>query len=178
MTHSHVWHDAFTCATWPIGMCVTWLTHMCARHICLCDMNESCHMIRSHVWHDFFTCVTWIIHLWQDTLTCVTWLIHTCDMTHSDMCDMTHSYVWHDSSIHVTWLITAATAVEAAGKEDLPPNEKKDKKDQKNSSAGNKLPQSVSPVSPPRDVTDILVCKVRDSFVYWVCDSFYVCFSA
>jgi len=40
MTHSHVWHDSFTC--------VTWLIHMC-------DMTHS------HVWHDEFTCVTWRI---------------------------------------------------------------------------------------------------------------------
>jgi len=53
MTHSHVWHDSFTC--------VTWLIHMC-------DMTHS------HVWHDSF---------WSVSDACVTWLFHTCDMTPS-----------------------------------------------------------------------------------------------
>jgi len=40
-THSHVWHDSFTCVTRLIHMCGT--TH-------------------SHVWHDSFTRVTWPLY--------------------------------------------------------------------------------------------------------------------
>ena len=106
MTHSHVWHDSFICATWLIHMC---------------DMTHS------HVWHDSFTCGTWLIHVCDmihsrvrhDSFICVTWLVHVCDMTRSrvrhdsfkcmtwliHMFDMIHSHVRHDSFICGTWLI-------------------------------------------------------------------------
>ena len=55
MTHSHVWHDSFTC--------VTWLIHMC-------DMTHS------HVWHDSSDCVTFMS---------LTWIICMCHVTHCDV---------------------------------------------------------------------------------------------
>jgi len=108
MTHSHVWHDPFTCVTWPIHMC---------------DMTHS------HVWHDLlvhyvFLCVALVsllqcvavccsvlqcVVVWCTVLQCVAvcntcfhvWLIrswrnHVCDTTHSHV---THLNVWHDSFI-------------------------------------------------------------------------------
>jgi len=117
MTHSHVWHDSFTCVTWLVH---AWdITHI-------------------HVWHDSFTCVTWLTHMrdmshayvWRDSCRCVTWLVHVCDVTRlcnitlfnkelpharHDSCtcvtcltrvrDMTHVYEWRDSFICVTWQV-------------------------------------------------------------------------
>jgi len=105
MTHSHVWHDAFTCVTWLIHMCET--TH-------------------SHVWQ--WALMSALRHLvdvctvWQDSFICTNFFCF--DMTHSYAChlspwvpcdkslryvlfDMTHLYVdltysyvsWHDSFI-------------------------------------------------------------------------------
>jgi len=95
MTHPCVWHDPFTCVTWP---------------------NHMCEMTHSYVWHDRFTCVTWLIHMsdsfwhhyptrnplllqcssaWHDAFTCVTRRIYTRDMT--------HSCVWNDSFTCVKW---------------------------------------------------------------------------
>ena len=111
MTHSHEWHDSFTCVTRLI----------------------------SNVWRDSFSFagvtwrfprVTWLIthessHASQNTVFCVTWLIHTCDMTLSHVwhdsfpcvawlihvCDTTHSHVWHDpfSFVSVPWRILSVT---------------------------------------------------------------------
>jgi len=83
MTHSCVWHDAFSCVIW---------------------FSSTCDMTHSYVWHDYFWCLTWLIptcdmthcYIWHASLLRVTWLIATCDMT--------LFYVWHDSFLHETWL--------------------------------------------------------------------------
>jgi len=94
MTHSYLWHDAFTCVMWLTHMCD--MTHSYVWHASFqketvgrnvvqpTPMNESCHTYEwvtpLYVWHVAFICVTWIAH----------------------MCDMTHSYVWLDSFICAT----------------------------------------------------------------------------
>jgi len=129
MTHSHVWHDSFTCVTWLIHMCemtdsrvwhelftcVTWLIHMCTCVTWLIHMCDMTHSRVWHVWHDSFTCVTWLIHTCDMTHSCDTWRNRTCDMTHrfwgvssgcSPQRDMTHSHVtWLD----LTWIILCMT---------------------------------------------------------------------
>ena len=113
MSHSHVWHDSFTCVTWLIHMCD--VTHSYVWHdsfICATWLVHMCDMTHSYVWHDSFICVTWLVHIcdatpsyvwrnsfiWEtDSFICVTWLLH--------MCDVTRSYVWHDSFICVTTLL-------------------------------------------------------------------------
>jgi len=73
MILSWVCYDSF--------VCVTWLTHMCAR-------------THSYVGHDSCSGVKWLIHLcdtthsqvWHDPLICVkthSWLIQMCDVTHT-----------------------------------------------------------------------------------------------
>ena len=47
MTHSHVWHDAFTCVTWRFHMC---------------DMTHS------YVRHDWIIRVTWLLHMHDMTV--------------------------------------------------------------------------------------------------------------
>jgi len=104
MTHSHVWHDLFTCVTWLISMC---------------DMTHShvWHMTHSYVWYDSVIRVTWLIHVCDlthsnvrpDSCIYATWLMHVCNSITrvtwlNHMCDVTQSHVWRDSIARVTWL--------------------------------------------------------------------------
>jgi len=41
MTHSHVWHDSFTCVAWRTRMCAWSMSHMRIRHAT--RVNETCH---------------------------------------------------------------------------------------------------------------------------------------
>jgi len=133
MTHSHVWREAFTCATWPVHIGITvgdvgdvgidvslWLLHMwhnpftrATRLIHMCDMTHS---------HNSFT---WHIHTSAQALPSVLLVLKyrydsfICGTTNSSMrhdsftcatwlihtCDVTHSHVRHDSFISATWLI-------------------------------------------------------------------------
>jgi len=80
MTHSHVWHDTFTCPA----------------------TARMCGMTHTYMWHDFFTDVTLLVYMcdmtdsraWrhssfhshaQNLLVCVTWIIRIRDMTHWHM---------------------------------------------------------------------------------------------
>jgi len=97
MTHSHVWHDSFTCdsftyVTWLVHICMTWL-------ICMCKITLW------YLWCDLFTFVTWLIHiccvthsyLWHDSFTCVTWLVHIPSMPpsfHAPSCRSNKSLSW------------------------------------------------------------------------------------
>jgi len=82
MSHSHVWHVAFTCVTCRIHMC---------------DMSHS------HVWHVAFTCVTCRIHMCdmshctskcKKKITCAPWLSFTCATWWiHHVCDSIHSHV-------------------------------------------------------------------------------------
>jgi len=99
MTHSHVWHDSFTCVIW-LNICVAWLFHLCdmTRYVCnitqymghMCDMTWCTTL--SHVWHES-VCV-WYTHLCvQHDSIYGTWLIHMCNMTRCS----TLSHAWHES---------------------------------------------------------------------------------
>jgi len=94
MTHSHVWHDPFTCVTWLIGtlrisMCgIGFIVAVCCsvlQCVAVCCSVMHCVAVccsvqyvfpcvthtfvtQSCVWHDSFTC---------DSFECVTRLIHT-----------------------------------------------------------------------------------------------------
>ena len=97
-THSHDWHDPFTC--------VTWLIHICEKYplMCVTRLIHMRDMTHSHMWHDPLICVSRLIHMrdmthshmWHDPLICVTRLTH--------MRDVTHSHMWHDPLICVTYL--------------------------------------------------------------------------
>jgi len=126
MTHSYVWHDAFTRETSLLHRCnvthsqvqhdsftgATWLIHDI-----ICDMTHFCFwlvtwLIMTHSWHHFFFLDLWHDSLWliQDTI--FFWI---CDMTHHDSfmtpffltCDMTHydSFMTHFFFGFVKWLI-------------------------------------------------------------------------
>jgi len=110
MTHSHVWHDSFTCVTWPIYMCDMIHSHVWHdSFVCVKSLIYMCDMTHPYVWHDSFMCLTRTRqYVWYNSFTCVTWLIHTstpCVTWLIHMCDMTNSYVWHHSFIRLTWLI-------------------------------------------------------------------------
>ena len=89
MTHSHVWHDSFICATWHIlgGKRSGQSWNHNAKCIHMCDMTHS------YVWHDSFTCATLAYSRWR-----AEWLKLKSQR-------QTHSYVWHDSFTRVTWLV-------------------------------------------------------------------------
>jgi len=119
MTNSHVWHDQFTCVTWPI--------HMCDIPIHIPRILRGCvsNMTHLYVWHDSpiwdmthselvyeqFTFGTWLLGMWdmthsyvrRDSFTCVwvTWLIHMWDIIYSYGGTWLNSYVWHVSFICV-----------------------------------------------------------------------------
>jgi len=110
MTHSCVWHDSFTCATWFIHVCdmthsfvwhdsfVCVITYSCKTWpINVCDMNNSSVTWRIHIFLALSGCDVTHACSWPDSFVCVTWLIH--------MCDMTHSYETRGFFISVTWLI-------------------------------------------------------------------------
>ena len=75
MTHSHLWHDSFTCVRWHIRTRETTHTHVCP--------DSSVHITRhTRTFDDAFTCVTRLIHtcgMWHDLFTHVPWLVHKSD---------------------------------------------------------------------------------------------------
>ena len=123
LTHSHVWHDSFSCVTWLIDACdvfqvgrdsfvrVTWLTYVCdmtfrrVRYDSL--IHVACHMDaceKEPYKRDDMLQKRPIMHV---SIWSWTWIILTWDMSlyHVQMHDMTDSYVWHDVFIRVTELI-------------------------------------------------------------------------
>jgi len=72
ITHTHVWHDSFTC--------VTWLFHVCS-------MTHACML------HNLYTCVTLLFHICDMTLSRVCVCMHVCDC----VCVCVKSVcAWHD----------------------------------------------------------------------------------
>ena len=132
MTHLHVRHNSFTCATNFFDVCDTiqWF---------LAGLDE-CPYYRWHVcriWYDIFIRVTWCMHMCDMTYSYIGHvlihilmhipiyilvyllihiliyiLIHICDITWriplipwTFICDMLHSHFRHDSFTCTTWLI-------------------------------------------------------------------------
>jgi len=123
MTHSYMWHDAFTCLTWLIHTCATAhfggilcrKRHNCSRPHHPCDvtqMRHVCDMTHPQVRHDSCTCVTWRIHTCDMTLWLI-WLIHMCAMAHFGgiLCRKKNKYsrpppvTWLKCVMCVTWPI-------------------------------------------------------------------------
>jgi len=87
-----MWHDLFTCVTWPIHVCG--MTHGRAQaarsanivHRCVCGMTHL------YIWHDSSICVTWVTHMWHDLFIgdVTRWVQHTA--THCNTQEQTATY--------------------------------------------------------------------------------------
>jgi len=106
VTHSHVWHDLFTCGTWLTGDCdlcrdrrllkrlLMYVTCDIHVYVCMYVCMHACACMCACMYVCMFaTCMCLLRRL----LMYVTWLIY---MRH-----LTQSYVWHDSFTCVTRLI-------------------------------------------------------------------------
>ena len=100
MTHSHVWHDSFTCETWllrlrthefvTVDVYPSWvMMHECHDFICQCAITHS------SVLHNLFifavTSYPWVRAFLMSAITrsFVPWRIHVC--CDSFLCAVTHS---------------------------------------------------------------------------------------
>ena len=129
-THSHVWHDSFTCVAWLIHMCgmthshnnilvhvnatttIEWVvtfTRVTRRVRCCCiHMHVVEQLLCMLLYNNSSACSC--IHTY---VTCVTWLIHMCDMTHSHVaaqqlfCMFMYTYICMTTVLHVShvWLV-------------------------------------------------------------------------
>ena len=91
MTHSHVWHDSFTCVTWLIHICDICVRHTATHCNTLQHTATHCNTLQHTAtsrfeWVAAFTDLPWLIHEWG-------------------MCVMTNSHMRIAAFICVTWLI-------------------------------------------------------------------------
>jgi len=103
MTHSHMWHDSFTCVTWLIHICDMTHSHMwhdsSTGVFHMCDMTHShvCEWVMSHAWMSHgHTCGEVTMRHVTHVENSYRWVMSHLWMSHGSRIDEScHRHLWH-----------------------------------------------------------------------------------